>query len=352
MRVAFLIIYLVGFVSLKGQEGQFSQYFSTASLLNPAFTGTLPNITFNSNFKRAGNPQSAQSDEYLELMQATFTYPFRKFTSKLNQVGGAGITFFRESRGFNGVYQSTKVLLNGAYTMRLSRLHNRYLIFGLQGGVVQQGLDGNKLQWGSQFSRYLSPGGYNGNLLGEGGFDNNISIFYPVFNFGIIYNAFDNANFYIRDKTLTLGLSIDNLNQPRFSYFEGFGSQKFWLIKTFGAAKMELGPRWYIYPSAFIAYSQGTVQANLGSHFSTFVSSVRSKTAVMIQMGTWYRVGDFVIGMIGIQVENINVGFSVDLNDQTFELVPAGSNFPTYEVSLTYNLNLKSPLGNVSSPIF
>ncbi len=347
------IINIVAFTLIcfgaTAQEGQFSQYFSTTSLLNPAFTGAIPNMTFNSNFKRAGTPDS---ENYLELIQATFTYPFRKFTSKYNQVGGAGVTFFKESRGLNSLYESTKLLLNGAYTMRLSRLSNQYLVFGLQGGVVQQKI-GQNLRWGSQFSRYLSGGGFDGSLIGEG--IGSRPILYPVFNFGMIYTAFDNTNFYIRDKTLTIGLSVDNLNRPKFSYDNnGFiESQKFWLIKTFGSAKMELGPRWYIYPSAFFAYSQGVFQANAGTYFSTFVSSIRSNTAVMLQLGSWYRVGDSVIGMLGFQVENIRIGFSVELNDQTFGLERADvDGLPTYEVSLTFNLNLESPMGNVSSPIF
>lgn len=339
------------------QEGQFSQYFSTSALLNPAFTGALPNITLNSNYNRAGNPDS---ENYIELIQATFTYPFRKFTSRFNQVGGAGVSFFKESRGLNGLYTNTKVLLSGAYTMKLSNLSNQYLVFGLQGGVVQQGLNNQNLRWGSQFARYFadalnnrSDSGYDPNKPGEFGIGRQNSL-YPVFNFGIIYTAYDNANFYIRDKTLTVGLSIDNLNRPKVSFIDGSDTQKFWLIKTFGSAKMELGPRWYIYPSAFIAYSQGSLQANLGSYFSTFVSSVRSSTAVMIQMGSWYRVGDSVTGMLGFQVENIRISGSMSLNDQTFDLVRADldGGFPTFEISLTYNLSLNSPMGNVSSPIF
>ena len=356
MRYILVICLIPAVLLVKAQEGQFSQYFSTTSLLNPAFTGTIPNMTLNTNYKRAGKEENAQ---YQELIQATFTYPFRKFTSKFNQVGGAGITFFKESRGAFSLYESTKILLNGAYTMRLSRLSNQYLVFGLQGGIVQQKI-GSNLRWGSQFSRYLGirlngedNSGYDNSLPGE--FIGSESVFYPIFNFGVIYTAFDNANFYIRDKTLTIGLSIDNLNRPSFAYDAAgnIQSQKFWLIKTFGSAKMELGPRWYIYPSAFIAYSQGSVQANAGTYFSTFVSSIRSQTAVMLQMGTWYRVGDSFIGMLGFQVENVKVGFSVDLNHTTFELERAEEGgFPTFEISMAFNLNSKSPLGNVSSPIF
>ena len=90
------LIYLVCILSasvLWAQEGQFSQYFASGTILNPAFTGTVPNLSFNSNYKRGG---SKSSDSFLELMQVTFTYPIKKTTSKDFQIGGAGLTFFRK----------------------------------------------------------------------------------------------------------------------------------------------------------------------------------------------------------------------------------------------------------------
>ena len=98
-----LLIYLICAFSvaiLWAQEGQFSQYFASGTVLNPAFTGTVPNLSFNSNYKRGG---SQSSDSFLELMQVTFTYPIKKTTSKDFQIGGAGLTFFQEKRGFEGI---------------------------------------------------------------------------------------------------------------------------------------------------------------------------------------------------------------------------------------------------------
>ncbi len=339
------------------QEGQFSQYFATSSLLNPAFTGTIPNLTLNSNYKRSGNPNQ---QTFIELMQATVTYPFQKVTSKSYQTGGAAISFFRESRGAQGLYTLNKVLLTGAYRMRLTRLTHQYLVFGLQGGIALNGIDKSRLNWPSQFSQYY----YNlGGIAGKNPdpnanpFNGTNDLLYPVFNFGVIYNVYDNENYAIRDKSLTIGFSIDNLNRPIVSYFPGEELRKFWLVKLFGSSKMELGARWYIYPSAFAAYSQGILQVNAGTYFSTFVSSPRAKNALVLQMGSWYRVGDEIIALIGFQVENIRLGLSVDLNSQTYELqkvnTESGSQtLPAYEISLTYNLNLSNPLGNVSSPIF
>ena len=248
-KVLTISFFLTLFVHSYAQEGQFSQYFASTSILNPAFTGTTPNLTFNTNFKRAG---SQSDDSYLELLQATFTYPFKRTTSKDFQIGGAGVTFFRERREFEGVYNAQKVLLNGAYAIKLAKLSNQSVIFGLQGGLVQAKLDGSSLQWGSQFNKYIN-GGFETNAATEA--ITTAPITYPVFNFGVIFSSYDNDNYYIRDKSLLVGISVDNLNEPEVNQ-EGFGIGKVNRVyKAFGSAKFELAPRIYVHPKARVEYS-------------------------------------------------------------------------------------------------
>ncbi len=337
--------FLISVFILKGQEGQFSQYFASGTVLNPAFTGTVPNPSFNTNYKRGGSPNS---DSYLELMQVTFTYPFKKTTSKDYQVGGAGITFFQEKRGFEGIYSSRKVLLTGAYSIRLSRLSNQNVIFGLQGGLAENRIDGSSLMWGSQYNRYF---GFDDTLSGEDIGSN--PVLYPIFNFGVIYTAFDNENRYVRDKSIILGVGVDNLNRPNVKIDGLEGARKSFLFKAFGSSKFSMSPRWYVHPSAYVLYSQGTTQINTGLYLSTLVSSPAAKKSVQLQVGSWYRFEDSIIVLTGFEIENLRIGFSLDLNTQSFDINDSlGEQLPTYEVSLTYNLDLSNPFSNISSPIF
>ena len=345
MRRTLTPLFLLFSTFAFAQEGQFSQYFASSAFTSPAFTGAIPNLSFNSNYKRGGNPGS---ENFIEMVQTTFTYPFQRHTSKDLQLGGAGLTFFRERRGYEGIYTVQKVLLNGAYNLKLDRFSNKYLIFGLQGGAVQQQIRGDILQWGSQFNKYF---GYDDTRAGET--VGTEPTYYPAFNFGLLYTVFDNQNQYIRDKSFTFGASVDNLNRPRINYEIFEPTRLGFLYKAFGSVKLPLAPRWDIYPSFYALYSHGNNQVNAGTYVSSFVSSVRARTALMLQFGSWYRVGDSVIVLAGFQVENIRLGVSVDLNAQTFDLGTDLSNdLPTYEISLTYNLNLSSPLRNISSPIF
>ncbi|MEQ9403971.1 MAG: PorP/SprF family type IX secretion system membrane protein [Cyclobacteriaceae bacterium] len=341
LTLTLIILSIFGF----SQEGQFSQYFASTSILNPSFTGTNPNISFNTNFKRSG---TQANESYFELLQATFTYPLMRTTSKDHQIGGVGVTFFRERRGFEGIYTAQKVLLSGAYAIKLAKLSNQSVIFGLQGGLVQNKIDGSGLQWGSQFSRYI---GFDG--LRDGETVNSSPIFYPTFNFGVIYSAFDNDNLYVRDKSILLGASIDNLNEPEVSQ-DGFGAtQRYRVYRAFGSAKMDIAPRVYMHPSGYALYSRGNSQINAGMYFSTLVSSVRSKTAILLQTGAWYRFGDSIIVLGGFQIDNLRIGGSFDLNTRSFDINQAlGNNLPSYEISLTYDFSIADTFRNISSPIF
>ena len=341
-----IIMWLVSFSS-KAQEGQFSQYFASSAITNPAFIAVQPTLSFNSNYKRSGNDAE---QTFFELMQATITMPFRKQNSRAYQVGGAGLTFFSERRGLGGSYQAQKVMLASAYRLKLAKLSNQYLIFGLQGGVSLNRITGDGLQWGSQYNRYI---GFDNTLPNE--LITSDPIFYPTVNFGVIYTFFDNEDYYVRDHSFQVGVSVDNLNEPRIQSGDLGEARKTMLYKTFGSAQLEMTPRTDLHPSFYALYSQGSYQVNGGLYLSQFVSSARAKTAVVLQVGAWYRLNDSVIFLGGFEVQNFRLGVSYDLNttsslDVNDALI---SQNPSYEVSVSYNLNFSSDyLRGVSSPIF
>lgn len=328
------------------QDGQFSQYFASSAVLNPALIGTVPTLSFNSNYKRSGG---SDQEAFFELWQATVSMPFEKRQTQDYQVGAAGITFLSERRGFRGIYQAQRLMFTGAYVLRLSRLSNQQLVFGLQAGITENRINDNNLQWGSQYNRYI---GFDDTLPDE--FVSVDPLYYPSVNFGIIYSLFDNQDTYIRDRSLRIGLAVDHLNEPEITN-KGFNpARKPFLIKTFGSGKFNLNPRVDLFPSVYALYSQGSIQINSGLYLSTFVSGVATKAAMLLQAGAWYRLNDAVIILAGLKVEEIEVGVSFDLNTSDFDINEAlGNQRPAYEVSLRYNLNLTpNYLRGVSNPIF
>ena len=334
-------------IGLYSQEAQFSQYYASSSVLNPAFIGTNPNFSFNSNYKRTAGQGS---DAFLELMQASFSYPIKKQTSRDFQIGAIGATFWRETRGKEGIYTAQKMLISGAYAIKLSRLTNQRIIFGLQGGLVQNQIDGSNYRWGSQFNRYI---GFDDTRDGEP--VSSDAIFYPTMNFGVIYSTFDNDNYLIRDRALLVGLSADYLNEPKVEQ-QGFGiTTRSRIFRAFSYASFTLAPRLSIYPSGYVLYSDGNEQVNVGMYLSSLVSLPRAINSTVLQVGSWYRLDDSFIVLVGVKWNELRMGVSVDLNATSFDIndaLPDAGNLPTYEISLTYNLDLSKSLGNVSSPIF
>lgn len=345
MRKIFTLLWIGSTIALSAQEAQFSQYYASSAVLNPAFIATNPNFSFNTNYKRAGNQGS---DAFLELMQASFSYPLKKQTSRDFQIGAIGATFWRETRGFEGVYSAQKILITGAYAIKLSRLTNQRVIFGLQGGLVQNQIDGSNYEWGSQFNRYL---GFDNTLDGEP--VSSEAIFYPTMNFGVVYSTFDNDSYLIRDRALLVGLSADYLNEPKVEQ-QGLGiTTRSRIFRAFSYASFTLAPRLSIYPSGYVLYSDGNEQINAGLYLSSLVSLPRAINSVVLQVGSWYRVDDSIILLAGVKWNELRMGMSVDLNATSFDVNEAlGNNLPSYEISLTYNLDLSRSLGNVSSPIF
>jgi len=342
--LAFTIITAIA-ISGFSQEGQFSQYYASGPVLNPAFIGTVPTISLTSNYKRSG---SKSNESFLELMQATVSYPFKKRTSRDFQIGAAGVTFWKESRGFQGLYTAQKILLTGAYSIKFSRLSKQTLTFGLQGGMVQNQLNDASFQWGSQFSRYIGfDDARDGESIGTE------PLLFPTFNFGVIYSTYDNDNYFVRDRSILVGFSADYLNEPSLEQ-QGFGiAERSRIFRAFGYANFNVAPRVAIFPSGYVLYSDGNQQINAGMYFSTLVSAPRAYNAVMLQAGAWYRVEDSFILLAGFKLNEIRVGISADLNASSFDINQAlGGSLPSYEISLTYNLDLSQSFNNVSSPIF
>lgn len=327
------------------QEGQFSQYYASSSVLNPAFIGTNPNFSVNTNYKRTG---TQSSEAFLELMQASVSYPIKKQTSRDFQIGAVGMTFWRESRGELGIYTAQKVLLTGAYAIKLSRLTNQRVVFGLQGGVVQNQISGNNFEWGSQFSQYI---GFDDTRDGE--VVSSEAIYFPTVNFGVIYSTFDNDNYYVRDREVLIGISADYLNEPKIEQ-PGLGiTSRSRIFKAFGYSTFALAPRFSVSPTGYVLYSDGNEQLNAGVYFSSLVSLPRAINSVVIQAGSWYRYNDSIILLAGVKINELRLGMSVDLNATDFDVNDAlGNNLPSFELSITYNLDLTKSVGNVSSPIF
>ncbi|MEQ9423860.1 MAG: PorP/SprF family type IX secretion system membrane protein [Cyclobacteriaceae bacterium] len=344
MKLVMTIILSLSSWAVFSQNTQFSQYYASPIFLNPAFAGIIAEPTLSINHKNSGK---INDGSFSDLSQLTLSMPYLTTTTKTLQSGGAALSVFREKRGFNGIYVTHKVLGAGAYSLRLDRLRPQYLTFGLQGGIVINSLDTGPLRWGSQYNPYI---GFDDSLPQEDVTANSDA--YPVFNFGMIYAVHNHDNIYVRDKSVVVGIAIDNLNVPKTN--SGFGTtRESPVIRLHAASESEINPKTSVHPTLLLLYQSGSYQANVGIYWSRLVSNTLSKKSVLLQVGGWYRLNDSVIGTIGLEVESLRVGFSYDLNTRTFNNndVTAQNN-GALEVSISYRLQKSRSITKISNPLF
>lgn len=347
MRIIKLVFCLLLATAVYSQEGQFSQYFASSLFLNPGYAGLISTINLSTNYKRS---DQSVDGSFHELYQVSFTYPLQKITSLKTQSGGVGITASNEKVGIQGLYQTTKVMLNGSYVLPFDRLGTRKLSFGLQGGVVQNKLNYDDLRFGSQYNPYY---GYD-NILPSESVDFSPN-FFPVFNVGAIFSIVDHYNPILQQNTMQVGLSIDYLNQPRYGFLvteSGKNLRRPMILKLVGTSKFGLSTRFFMHPSVLIITNQDNYQINIGDYFSTYLDS---NLNTLLQVGAWYRVADSFIFLTGIQYKHINLGISFDLNSKAInpnEVIYQNSFQPSYEVSLSYTFDFSSGPINVLNPLF
>lgn len=341
-----IISMLVSLVCLS-QEGQFSQFYASSVFLNPALAGLQPEFTLSTNYKRS---QASRSGAYHEMYQASITMPIQRVAKLYSQSGGIGLTMSNERVGVEGLYQTTKVLLTGAYVLSLDRRNTQKLSFGLQGGVVQNRLNSESLQFGSQYNPYM---GFDSFLPGEAvAFE---PIYTPVFSLGALLSISDHFNPEQQNNTMQMGVAIDYLNRPEYGFLldesgEAFKRPMFFKYMT--TTRFRLSQKLFIHPSALVIGNQQNYQFNMGTYISTYLDN---RLQSMLQLGAWYRYLDSFIILSGLQVNKFRVGVSFDLNTRSLnpnDAIFKDSFQPSYELSLSYGLGKtgqpSDPLMNVN----
>ena len=342
MRILTIIILLFSFSQLHGQESQFSQFFASSAYLNPGFVGLESNTSVAINYKSsvADNEGSLK-----ELTHASIIHPIQKLTTFVSQSAGIGVTFVQEKTGFEGIYQTTNVLLSGSYVIRFDYEGKKLLSFGLQGGLIQNKLNTSDLQFGSQYNPYI---GYDNTLPVEHLSQyNNIS---PTFNYGMVFSKTDHHNPILSQNSIVIGLSIHNINQPK----EGFISRSRMPIhfKAILTARKRLQANYFIHPSAYILAVRGSYQVNSGLYISRYFGH---ELSTLMQVGTWFRHKDSFIFLTGIQHQNWKTGISFDLNSTSINDNPVINTQkfkPTWELSFAYTFAFKDAIVKVTNPLF
>jgi type IX secretion system PorP/SprF family membrane protein len=217
---------------------------------------------------------------------------------------------------------------------------------GVQGGVLQQRINYDALQWSTQYSPVT---GFDGDLAGESGMLNE-QVFSPVLNLGVMWFHTTKGLLTTSNTTVYNGIAVANLIKPS-SFAEDEASNETLLLKVHGGLARLWNRKYEISPNYLVQYQQENLQINVGAYFGFFVHPPhlhRSKNT-KITIGAWYRLQDAFILSTGFSNKSWNFGFSYDANVSSLSRnLGFGS---AYEISLAYKIVVDKGFKRFSSPL-
>jgi len=305
---------LTGFLNLKGQDQQYTQFYANPVYLNPGFAGT-------SIQSRAA---AVYRNQWPSLPKAFVSYNFSydQFIPSINS--GIGITIQHDKAGTGGLTY-TSAAINYAYEIQISRRFSVRPALSL--GYGSNFLDVDKLTFMDQLAREED---------GLATLDPDRARFaqkpinYPDFGGGLV----------VFSEKMWLGASVKHMNEPVNSII-GTDTRLPLKWSVHGGIKIkvaELGAfsrRQHIVP-AFNFQSQGLFdQLDLGFYYEYDP----------LVLGLWYRGiplfkkngynhlnQDAIAVLVGYEINNMRIGYSYDLTIS--QLTPNSGG--AHELSIVY----------------
>lgn len=326
-----LLILLISYLTIDNcqlliaQDIHFSQYSAAPLLLNPSQTAK-----FDGDYRVGLNHRNQWS---------SFIKPFSTYSGffdkriKMTKLGddyfGAGLILYSDKAG-TAQFTTQSALLSVAYHKKANAKH--LLSFGLQGGVMQKGLNNENLKFGNQYENVF----FNPELSNKENFSAN-TIIYPELHAGLGWE------YDLSDKfDLSVALSLFNITKPKESFL-GMGDNEL-------SRRMSLDLKAeYIY-SEKITINPGILFSGQTKAFEYLVGSslgYKLKSAPLLNivglMGLWYRSADAIVIVPGLLYNNYRFGLSYDINISSLNNASKGRG--AVELSLIYIFNTHPKLG-------
>jgi type IX secretion system PorP/SprF family membrane protein len=332
IKLAVLLAVFSATITLA-QDRHFSQFYSSPLTLNPALTGA-----FDGKY-RVGGTYRDQWRGLLDQPYQTFSFgsdlrltaPFSERGS--NDKMGIGLLFFRDN--INTLdFSTTQIAISTAYHKSLAALDNsQYLSLGFQMGLTQRNVNYDALTFQDQWNGVTGYTLPRGERLPENNFG------YLDMSLGLNYSVV-----FAPKKSLTIGAAYHHFNRPNVAFFTGETIPTQPLLSRFSA---QIAGNFPINPSHTITMSPRILFATQGPHLeinagTTFRTVVDQTYGTAMHFGAWVRPVksveginfDAVVATIGLELNNILLGFSYDINLPSIQNYRRTAN--TFEISLIY----------------
>jgi len=325
-KLFLITLSVLGVCSLSAQDIHWSQFYSAPLSLNPASTGSL-----NGSYRVTANFRTQYTS--LPVPYTTFGVSFDApiLRGRIgNDYVGVGLYLMNDQAG-DGQLNNITGMGSVAYHKSLDRWNNFMISAGLQGGFVQKSLDFVKLLFQNQYT----DSGFDPAIANGEPIQDNLLRYFD-FNGGLMFtgrfsetiSAYAGGSYYHFTEPLETFLGSSNTLSSRIT---GHAGAEFFVNKYFS-----------INPSALYMTQSGAQNIVVGSAFGYHLYNMsRSRNSASVYGGAWYRIGDALVIMGGIDYSDFRFGLSYDLT--TSSLANYNSGQGAFELALTYIGKMNSP---------
>ena len=291
----FTICSLLFAFTLQAQDLHFSQFFNSPLTTNPANTGFIPDADY-----RLGV-------NYRNQWSAVMTVPYKTTSifgdaqllrDKLeNGWLGVGGALLSDVAGSGGL-RSTKIYGSLAYHQMLG--NSSLLSAGFNVGWANKRIDQSKLKFPDQFDGKFFDNPFTNVSLTN----NNVS--YMDVQAGMNYAYFPREDIYVN-----AGYSIHHVNRPKETFFNDVTNAGRIPMRHIGFlnAIVKVNDRVIINPNAYFSTQAKASELVVGLNGNYNLSEFGEKQLIA---GLYYRLGDAVVPMVGVEVNSIRFTFSYD----------------------------------------
>jgi len=262
--------------------------------LNPALTGN-----FYGNF-RIGGTYRDQGVDFMSKYKTINLYIDAPISISLrgNDWVGIGIQVYNDKAG--SVQMITQgVILNGSYHLVFDKKYKNVISFGVQYGLLQRKIDGDKLNLASD---YIDPGVPLTDRARLIAYDAKIK----DINIGIVYKMkLDKIS------NFTIGLSVYHLTKPTY---EGIVYSNYYNRRITFHSNLFYGisKRFMVKPQIIASFSKNAY--NIMPQFKAFFKFSKEKRKTdLAYFGLGYRLKDALQVLLGMRFKNYDFGIAYDI---------------------------------------
>lgn len=291
------IISLLLSLATLGQDLHFSQFFNAPLTVNPANSGFIPDA----DYRIGANYRNQWSTIMTVPYKTTSVFADAQLFRDRLENGWLGIgAFLLSDVAGSGSLRSTKVYGSLAYHQMLG--FSSLVSAGFNVGWANKRIDGSKLKYPDQFD-----GKFFDNKLPTSVVLNNSSVSYLDVQAGMNYAYFPQENVYIN-----AGYSIHHVNRPKETFFSDNAPESRIPMRHIGFvnAILKVSPTIIVNPNVYFTTQARATELVLGLNANYNLGGFGEKQLVA---GAYYRLGDAIVPMVGLEIGTIRLSFSYDV---------------------------------------